>query len=168
MLWFSGLRGAMAFALAAQNTVSPTRQMFFTTTCIVVIATVIIVGWLTTPALTWLDVRQISVSRWEATSVPYFFTDTRGYFRRRKRRLLGRLYRNAPWWQPRPSRGPRPLLGRPGPSTQQALLPGQTVEERRPPILQTAPHICTANIDWNDAKLVFATGEMSDLRWSTH
>ncbi len=56
MMWFSGLRGAMAFALAVQNTVSPARSMFFTTTCIMAITTVIVVGSLTTPALSLLQV----------------------------------------------------------------------------------------------------------------
>ena len=57
MMWFSGLRGAMAFALAVNNTVSEARQMFFTTTCLISIITVIFVGGLTTPALTLLNVR---------------------------------------------------------------------------------------------------------------
>ena len=49
MMWFSGLRGAMAFALAVQNTVSPARRMFFTTTCIIAITTVIFVGGMLDP-----------------------------------------------------------------------------------------------------------------------
>ena len=56
MLWFSGLRGAMAFALAVQNTVSPARRMFFTTTCLIAITTVIFVGGMTMPALSLLEV----------------------------------------------------------------------------------------------------------------
>ena len=56
-MWFSGLRGAMAFALAVNNTVSEARQMFFTTTCLISIITVVFVGGLTTPALTLLNVR---------------------------------------------------------------------------------------------------------------
>lgn len=56
MMWFSGLRGAMAFALAVQNTVSPARRMFFTTTCLIAIITVIFVGGLVTPALSFLQV----------------------------------------------------------------------------------------------------------------
>ena len=57
MLWFSGLRGAMAFALAVRNTVSDVRQMFFTTTCLIAIVTVIFCGGLAMPMLTALDVR---------------------------------------------------------------------------------------------------------------
>ena len=57
MMWFSGLRGAMAFALAVQNTVSPARQMFFTTTCIIAIFTVVFIGGLTTPVLSLLQVK---------------------------------------------------------------------------------------------------------------
>lgn len=56
MLWFSGLRGAMAFALALRNTVSDVRQMFFTTTCIITIATVIFCGGMTVPVLTMLEI----------------------------------------------------------------------------------------------------------------
>ena len=56
MLWFSGLRGAMAFALAVQNTVSPARQMFFTTTCLIAIITVVFVGGMTTPVLACLQI----------------------------------------------------------------------------------------------------------------
>ncbi|TRY61537.1 hypothetical protein TCAL_04177 [Tigriopus californicus] len=40
MMWFSGLRGAMAFALAVSNTATPVRQMFFTTTCLIAIITI--------------------------------------------------------------------------------------------------------------------------------
>ena len=61
-MWFSGLRGAMAFALAVNNTVSEARQMFFTTTCLISIITVIFVGGLTTPALTLLNVSHYSNS----------------------------------------------------------------------------------------------------------
>jgi sodium/hydrogen exchanger-like protein 6/7 len=56
MLWFSGLRGAMAFALALKNTVTDVRQMFFTTTCVITIATVIFNGGMTVPVLTFLEV----------------------------------------------------------------------------------------------------------------
>ena len=57
MLWFSGLRGAMAFALAMQNTMSEARQMFLTTTSLISIFTVIFCGGMTSPLLTFLKVR---------------------------------------------------------------------------------------------------------------
>jgi NhaP-type Na+/H+ or K+/H+ antiporter len=57
MLWFSGLRGAMAFALSVRNTVSEVRQMFFTTTCLISITTVIFIGGCTTPVLSLLEVK---------------------------------------------------------------------------------------------------------------
>ena len=57
MMWFSGLRGAMAFALSVQNTASPVRRMFFTTTSLIAIVTVIFNGGLTTQALAVLKVR---------------------------------------------------------------------------------------------------------------
>jgi sodium/hydrogen exchanger-like protein 6/7 len=59
MLWFSGLRGAMAFALAVQNTVTPERRMFFTTTCLISIITVIVLGGLTVPMISFFKVREI-------------------------------------------------------------------------------------------------------------
>ena len=54
VLWFSGLRGAMAFALAIQNTMTEARQMFLTTTSLITIVTVIFCGGLTSPLLTLL------------------------------------------------------------------------------------------------------------------
>ena len=57
MLWFSGLRGAMAFALAIQNTMTTARQMFLTTTSLITIVTVIFCGGLTSPLLTLLKAR---------------------------------------------------------------------------------------------------------------
>lgn len=44
MLFFSGMRGAMSFALAIRSTVSESRQAMATTTSLIVIATVIIQG----------------------------------------------------------------------------------------------------------------------------
>ena len=60
MLWFAGLRGAMAFALAMRNTVTEVRQLFFTTTCVVTISTVIFNGGLTIPILTFLEVQSLN------------------------------------------------------------------------------------------------------------
>ena len=57
MLWFAGLRGAMAFALSIRNTVSEVRQIFFTTTCLITIATVIFNGGMTVPVLRLLKVK---------------------------------------------------------------------------------------------------------------
>jgi hypothetical protein len=56
MLWFSGLRGAMCFALAVRNTVTEVRQLFFTTTCLIAVSTVIFCGGATVPVLTILKV----------------------------------------------------------------------------------------------------------------
>ena len=57
LLWFAGLRGAMAFALSIRNTVTEVRQIFFTTTCLITIATVIFNGGMTVPVLSLLKVR---------------------------------------------------------------------------------------------------------------
>ncbi|KAF6091504.1 solute carrier family 9 member A7 [Phyllostomus discolor] len=57
MMMFSGLRGAMAFALAIRDTASYARQMMFTTTLLIVFFTVWIVGGGTTPMLSWLNIR---------------------------------------------------------------------------------------------------------------
>ena len=57
MMFFSGLRGAIAFALAVRNTVSIPRQMMLTTTLIIVIVSVIVFGGLSMPALTCLKIK---------------------------------------------------------------------------------------------------------------
>ncbi|XP_054400129.1 sodium/hydrogen exchanger 7 isoform X3 [Pongo abelii] len=54
---FTGLRGAMAFALAIRDTASYARQMMFTTTLLIVFFTVWIIGGGTTPMLSWLNIR---------------------------------------------------------------------------------------------------------------
>jgi len=56
MLWFSGLRGALAFALAIKNTVSEARQIILTTTSMIAILTVIFCGGLTSPLLGLLKI----------------------------------------------------------------------------------------------------------------
>ncbi|KAF5399124.1 Sodium/hydrogen exchanger [Paragonimus heterotremus] len=57
MLFFSGLRGAMAFSLAIRNTSSTKRQMFFSTTIVVVMITVLLCGGLVLTMLNWLNIR---------------------------------------------------------------------------------------------------------------
>lgn len=57
MLVFAGLRGAIAFALAIRNTQTPERQLIFTTTLCIVIATVLVCGSLTTLALQCLKIQ---------------------------------------------------------------------------------------------------------------
>ncbi|KAM4821311.1 sodium/hydrogen exchanger 9 [Thomomys bottae] len=57
MMMFSGLRGAIAFALAIRNTDSQPKQMVLTTTLVVVFFTVWVLGGGTTPMLAWLQIR---------------------------------------------------------------------------------------------------------------
>uniref|UniRef100_A0A7N4PSY5 Sodium/hydrogen exchanger n=1 Tax=Sarcophilus harrisii TaxID=9305 RepID=A0A7N4PSY5_SARHA len=57
MMMFSGLRGAIAFALAIRDTESEPKQMMFTTTLLIVFFTVWVFGGGTTPMLTWLQIR---------------------------------------------------------------------------------------------------------------
>ncbi|XP_078522555.1 sodium/hydrogen exchanger 9 [Lissotriton helveticus] len=57
MMMFSGLRGAIAFALAIRDTDSQPKQMMFTTTLLIVFFTVWVFGGGTTPMLTWLKIR---------------------------------------------------------------------------------------------------------------
>lgn len=57
MLMFAGVRGAMAFALAIRNTSSLVRQMFFSTTLIIVMVTVFVCGGLTLPMINFLKIR---------------------------------------------------------------------------------------------------------------
>ncbi|XP_076370262.1 sodium/hydrogen exchanger 6-like isoform X2 [Tachypleus tridentatus] len=56
MLFFSGLRGAMAFALAIRNTMSESRHLMLTTTSLISTVTVIICGGGTTQLLSWLGI----------------------------------------------------------------------------------------------------------------
>ncbi|XP_029473257.1 sodium/hydrogen exchanger 9 isoform X2 [Rhinatrema bivittatum] len=57
MMMFSGLRGAIAFALAIRDTDSQPKQMMFTSTLLVVFFTVWVFGGGTTPMLAWLHIR---------------------------------------------------------------------------------------------------------------
>ncbi|XP_071746094.1 sodium/hydrogen exchanger 6 [Lepeophtheirus salmonis] len=56
VMWFAGLRGAMAFALSVRNTAGDIRQIFFTTTCLITIVSVIFCGGFTTSVLTVLHI----------------------------------------------------------------------------------------------------------------
>ncbi|PAA75539.1 hypothetical protein BOX15_Mlig012288g2 [Macrostomum lignano] len=56
VLAFSGLRGAMAFALAIRNTSSDARKIIFSTTLILVMITVLVCGGLTTQMLQWMHI----------------------------------------------------------------------------------------------------------------
>lgn len=57
MMVFSGLRGAIAFALAVRNTVSMPRQMMLTATLSIVLVSVILLGGMTTPMLKLLQIK---------------------------------------------------------------------------------------------------------------
>lgn len=57
MMFFAGLRGAIAFALAIRNTQDQVRQLIFTTTLCIVLVTVILCGGATTLALQCLKIQ---------------------------------------------------------------------------------------------------------------
>ncbi|CAF1293361.1 unnamed protein product, partial [Didymodactylos carnosus] len=57
MIIFSGLRGAVAFALAIRNVSTAARSLMYTTTSVIVILTVMFNGTLTAPVLRWLKIR---------------------------------------------------------------------------------------------------------------
>ena len=63
----------MAFALSIRNTVSEIRQIFFTTTCLITIATVIFNGGMTVPVLSLLKVNFLLNSRNRISQI-YFQT----------------------------------------------------------------------------------------------
>ena len=56
MMMFSGLRGAIAFALAIRNTITDSRQMILSTTLTIVIVTVVINGGFVIKVLEWLNI----------------------------------------------------------------------------------------------------------------
>ncbi|XP_076059888.1 na[+]/H[+] hydrogen exchanger 3 isoform X2 [Oratosquilla oratoria] len=56
MLFFSGLRGAIAFALAIRNTNTNGRRAILSTTLLIVIVTVVLCGGMTTQVLSWLGI----------------------------------------------------------------------------------------------------------------
>lgn len=57
LMVFSGLRGALAFALAIRNTATKPRQLILTTTLVVVIVTVILCGGLTSQMARLLKIK---------------------------------------------------------------------------------------------------------------
>lgn len=57
MMMFSGLRGAIAFALAIRVTETDTERTIFTTTLLIVFSTVWLLGGSTTQMLTWLNIK---------------------------------------------------------------------------------------------------------------
>ncbi|CAG0913934.1 unnamed protein product [Notodromas monacha] len=57
MLFFSGLRGAIAFALSIRNTLSTARQLMLSATSVIVIASVFICGGSTSQMLVWLNIK---------------------------------------------------------------------------------------------------------------
>lgn len=56
MLFLSGLRGAIAFALAIRNTLTDARQMILTATLVIVMVTVVICGGSTLSLMTWFNI----------------------------------------------------------------------------------------------------------------
>ena len=57
-----GLRGAMAFALAIRTTATDAKQKILSTTLVIVIATVILCGGLSTQVLQWLKIRYAALT----------------------------------------------------------------------------------------------------------
>ncbi|KAI8484681.1 potassium:proton antiporter [Branchiostoma belcheri] len=75
MMMFSGLRGAVAFALAIRSTSAGARQLMFTTTLMIVMVTVLFCGSLTLQMLTWLKIR-VGVDEDQEISQPFEAVDT--------------------------------------------------------------------------------------------
>ena len=59
VIFISGLRGAIAFALAVRNTSSKSRQLMFTTTLVIVFVTVLVNGGTTSLMLRWLNIELV-------------------------------------------------------------------------------------------------------------
>ncbi|KAL4220276.1 Sodium/hydrogen exchanger 9 [Mactra antiquata] len=57
MMMFSGLRGAIAYALAIRNTSSEARQHMLSATMVIVLVTVMLCGGFVTPVLQFLQIR---------------------------------------------------------------------------------------------------------------
>lgn len=65
IMWFSGLRGAIAFALAIRNTSTPAHQTILTATLVVVLITVVFFGGSTVALLQWLRIKYAGhATRW--------------------------------------------------------------------------------------------------------
>jgi sodium/hydrogen exchanger-like protein 6/7 len=56
MIFFTGFRGAISFALSIRNTLTTARQIIFTTTLFIIFATVLIGGGSTITLLSWLEI----------------------------------------------------------------------------------------------------------------
>lgn len=70
MMFFSGLRGAMAFALAIRNTLTEDRQIMLTTTSLITITSVIFCGGGTSYMLNMLGI-PIGVDESETDQIPF-------------------------------------------------------------------------------------------------
>ncbi|XP_076453860.1 sodium/hydrogen exchanger 9-like [Babylonia areolata] len=84
MMMFSGLRGAVAFALAIRNTETEANQHMASATMMIVLATVVLCGGFTTPMLQWLQIRvgveeENAIALSQLTSVRNAMTGQRQY-----------------------------------------------------------------------------------------
>ncbi|XP_038207965.1 sodium/hydrogen exchanger 7 isoform X11 [Zerene cesonia] len=120
MLFFSGLRGAMSFALAIRNTVSEARQAMLTTTSLIVIATVVLQGGAATHALAYLRIPTGQGQNEESDALP--FRDVRNDSQRGSGDSGSEKARLAKLWGAIDSRLLKPLL-----------------THARPPLTETLP-----------------------------
>jgi NhaP-type Na+/H+ or K+/H+ antiporter len=67
VMWWSGLRGAIAFALAIRNTSTAAHQTILTATLVIVLVTVVFFGGSTVALLQWLRIKYV-VSRVSAVA----------------------------------------------------------------------------------------------------